>query len=642
MIKEAPQTFEALQEQQANLENVLVSQKRRYERIGTGKHREGDSWEYDVKIGQAREFARSSIASVSEKMDTIEEQIVNFEQEDTTSLIEEARSYVGQVASYQESLQSLTEGFNRGLVKTSVYEGHVQRFQQLENRPETDEALKRGLELLREQEEKEKSRQVEEVIERNEAIITRTLNVVKVDPFTIMLPDDQAPILLRSKVSRELFIALANASTNGLSNQDIERIREAFGSKTKPGTLVSNLDITLHKYEPFSVEEKYIRRRTDSGIYYLNAQVSFAETDTQPEESMKQPSADVDSSEQVQIDDFEKLAVRENVALIAALMQNRVGTIIQLDQNANMVFELTDEIEELFEILPVGVRIKNGNGKPHALPTTDEIKQRRRDAVLWLKPIYELYKNSEYQHPNEHVDTLITVMYVLDESVMGNHLIPFLLAEPEEKIETKKYQEPKLKIIWRAPTEMLKNIQSWQAARPQEPEESVVEVVFAQNLQMLEEESVLLAELSKEPEVLVQNNYEPIPPRIKENPIEKRDPEVKKKLQADLEDVVAKLHTEDSTVVQISAAIGLHVKSVGRIVKALKLKPSGKKAGKLLYDRIGATMVEYAREYDVKKLPLRPDEIEALKHLAIALYKEWEDQEKLKVKVENKNGNDSH
>ncbi len=338
--------------------------------------------------------------------------------------------------------------------------------------------------------------------------------------------------------------------------------------------------------------------------------------------------------------------IRENIALISSLIESRVGTVIQLGQKGEMTFTLTKEIKALFSDLPEDIKIKNGNGNHHELPTAEEIQQRRHDAVRWLQPIYELYKNSEYKHPNESVDMLITVMYEMDESVMGNHLIPFLLSEPRKKVQAKRYQDPTLDVRWIAPREMVRNIEARAAQETTTREEQTFEpvVIFEEDAQQDDTEQMLL--VSEETQTVISDTGESIDVSDymggdsvseyalddhteKENPIEQRDPEVREKLQEDLEKVVASVRTSQATTLQISAGLGIHVHIVNKIAEAFKLKKVGKKERYNLYDRVGMMLIEYGRETFGKRSrsTYRPNEIEALKHMAIEIHTAWEEEQ---------------
>jgi hypothetical protein len=92
MNNEAPKSIDQLQDKKVTLTNVLESQKKRHAAIGTGVFQEGvHSWEYDIKIGETREFARGSIEQVATKLSRVEEDIVTFSRPTPEALINQAQ-----------------------------------------------------------------------------------------------------------------------------------------------------------------------------------------------------------------------------------------------------------------------------------------------------------------------------------------------------------------------------------------------------------------------------------------------------------------------------------------------------------------------------------------------------------------------
>lgn len=354
-----------------------------------------------------------------------------------------------------------------------------------------------------------------------------------------------------------------------------------------------------------------------------------------------EPEADVldfDMSETKEED-----AIREKIALVAALIQSKVGTTIQLHRTLEMQFSLTNETYELFEQIFNEIPTT----EMYTLPKESEIKKKRLEALAWFAPIYEQYQHPDFVHDNEDVDILAMIMYEIDESQMGNHLLEFL-STPEVTNDANGNKVRR----WDAPKEMLQNIRAFEQKQHHRVQENLTQRDELLTPDIISEENIIFPtsheSVSEEPTRVQDDDVKPekeissegpqaIQPEERINPIEKKDPDVRTKLEEDLAHVVSRLKTNQSTVVQISSALNIHVKNVQKIIDQFKLKVQDRKRGIPLYDTVGAIIIEYGKDLDLRKNSLRPDEIEGLKHLAIEIHANWLEEERIRKEAARSN-----
>lgn len=562
---------------------------------------------------------------------------------------------------------------------------------------------------------------VEAPVEHREQEQRRPVIMLDQGARTIQV-NDHMPRYLKGNINWELLIsyALAEAPVRTIS-EILAVAKDAGSTEDNIGTHTNNLDRTIRRSAPSDLATyEFVKKvKTESGetAYEIQADIVFipdlmaflSETMTPdvirdllahgaaptagdvfvvpPVAEPVTPTPPRHYEEEKTEADME----REKAALVASLMQSRVGTSIRLTEGREMKFSLTPEMDKLFEAMEVGIRIRNGSGQ---YLTPLEMKAKRHEAVVWLESIYDQYRTSDYSHPNEHVDNLIVAMHEMDESAMGGHLLLFLLAEPTKKVVTDRtYQQPKTVWEWHAPAEMVRNIQAREAAERQRVQQQPIEAETVVDFQPsnVPQSPDLTGEFSpkpgtaivcvdpatydymSDPEALariaalsanrstdvfeatvihtnaaVLEDLE-IPERVRRKLLE-RDSEIETRLQKDLEIVLNNITAFPASPVQISTGLNLHIRIVNKIIDALGIKSLQKRGIKVdddlgripFYDEVGALLVQYGRKYfGMKKTTtFLPDEVESLKHWAIKIHKAYQKtlEETAEVKGHGRNG----
>ncbi|MBI4084537.1 MAG: winged helix-turn-helix domain-containing protein [Candidatus Levybacteria bacterium] len=532
---------------------------------------------------------------------------------------------------------------------------------------------------------------VEVPVEQREQEQKRPVITVDEKFHTIQF-NDNPPVILAGNLSWNILMTYVRKSSSILTREEVLKAGEGFSTAKNAGEHIKHFRRAIIRRLPEDLINYPLINtiKTESGetVYEVNADIIFIPKGEQMISSLPLP----DVNELGTIDDEPTLVEipvlpqaqpvieipplrlevkteadveREKAALVASLMQSRVGTFIQLTGNSAMEFSLTGEIGKLFEAMEAGVRIRNENDQPL---TPAEMKAKRHEAVVWLRAIYEKYTSSDYSHPNEHVDNLIITLHLMDESTMGGHLLSFLLAEPTKKLVTdRRYQQPKIVWEWHAPAEMIRNIRAREEAerqrvRQQQPIEAETVVDFQpanvpQFPDITSEASPkpgtatvyvdpTTYDYMSDPDTLARIAALSAPIEVRDVPesnaltdksdndkmivrgrekLLKRDPNIEEKLKRDLQTALKNVRVFPATSMHISNGLRLDVVIVNKIIDALGLKSAGKKDRFYTYDEVGVALIEYTREYFgmKRKTAFLPEELEALKHLAIDLYREY-------------------
>ncbi len=127
-------SIEELKGEQEGIRGLLSGREATYNAIGAGKIRVGDSLESTLKVGRAKKAVRSSIVRFQKELEEMEGEVDLFER--------------------RQALGQISEMVAEGHLPQDVLQKHQREYEALAARPQKDPVLHRGLERVRQKEEK--------------------------------------------------------------------------------------------------------------------------------------------------------------------------------------------------------------------------------------------------------------------------------------------------------------------------------------------------------------------------------------------------------------------------------------------------------------------------------------------------------
>lgn len=156
-MKEVEQSIPKLAEQQNRLVKVIYQREQLYTAVGEGHIKEGTDITTDIKIGRIRARVESSRLRTESHLSAVNENLGRAVEEQREDLILKADKYIDKVVIFKTQLEML-QGFSHHL-NPATLEKHSQSLKELESLPETDIELKIGLDLRNQKLEQEKQQE---------------------------------------------------------------------------------------------------------------------------------------------------------------------------------------------------------------------------------------------------------------------------------------------------------------------------------------------------------------------------------------------------------------------------------------------------------------------------------------------------
>lgn len=282
-----------LEQQRDRLAHVVSQREALVDRIGTGQVKIGSSWENTLRIGHVRAKVKASVARLGGELTQIDQEI---------NITGQARDYLTQIEVRQKQLGEMSELVTEGNLPEEILKQYQQEYSTLVALPDTNPALKRAVERIRE-EEARRQRQA-----GPEQPITPPTPVEAPPPQPGAIEPDERRIgsrrfqlpsgeVVGGKVG-ELLSLLSGAAKENLITSD--QIMEALWPEVDFKTGRGRLSFVIHKAREVlsgtGVEIEGIlppvgqRKRTDKGGYYLrreDEQLIPAVEPTRPVESIE-------------------------------------------------------------------------------------------------------------------------------------------------------------------------------------------------------------------------------------------------------------------------------------------------------------------------------------------------------------------
>lgn len=273
MVEQGPKSIQELEIRRDKLQNIAVQRSRLDQVIGG--QIDGQSIARDLRLARVRDRLAGSISRIDNQAASIDEQIT----QQSGSLISDALTYKDEVSLLREQVNEARRYAASGHIPQDILIRYEGRLVELESKPSQDEALQRGLDLLKQREpeaapqtpvpQPRTSKAVPSQPEKRE----EELPIVIINPDTHEVTIDGKTLKHRGKYGWQNFMLFALNPQKEISGSQVLNNSKQFGSNdNNPGSLVDGTRNVLGDHKDLI---KTIVGRGKNTSYKLEARVEF-------------------------------------------------------------------------------------------------------------------------------------------------------------------------------------------------------------------------------------------------------------------------------------------------------------------------------------------------------------------------------